>query len=124
MEFRHRSLLAPDVSERLAAHQVALVCADYAGLPRRFELTADFVYLRLIGRHGAYPDHHASQADRTAEIARWADALRANQTRYQAAYVFCNNDYEGYAPLTCDRLKNCLGVPVSSPPPPAQGSLF
>lgn len=49
MEFRHRSLLGEDVSELLRQHNVALVSADYAPMPKRFDPTADFAYLRLIG---------------------------------------------------------------------------
>ncbi len=124
IEFRHRSLIGPDVSALLAEHHVALACADYAYMPRRFEVTADFVYLRLIGRHGAFAQHRERQADRLPDLQRWADLLRQNQDRFTAAYVFCNDDYEGHSPATCNRFKALLGLPVTETPPETQGSLF
>src|SRR5581483_11791301 len=79
IEFRHRSLIGPDVSALLAEHNVALAAADYPPMPKRLEVTGDFVYLRLIGRHGAFPQHRELQADRTPDLQLWIEALRANQ---------------------------------------------
>src|SRR5579871_447010 len=124
IEFRHRSLIDPEVSALLTEHGVALANTDYALMPRRFEITADFLYLRLIGRHGAFPQHGAPQADRSRDMERWAAALRDNASRYTVAYVFCNNDYEGYAPATANTFKTLLGLPVHSAPTAIQGSLF
>ena len=124
MEFRHRSLLGEDVSELLRQHNVALVSADYAPMPKRFDPTADFAYLRLIGRHGAFPHHRAPQADKTPDIEKWAGAIRANEDKFRAAYVFCNNDYEGYSPDTCNKFKRLVGQEATERPPEAQGSLF
>jgi uncharacterized protein YecE (DUF72 family) len=124
IEFRHRSLIGADVSAFLAEHRVALVAADYPGMPKRLETTADFAYLRLIGRHGAYDHHREIQGDHSADIRRWADALRADPSRFTAAYILCNNDYEGYAPATCNRVKAALGLPTDDLPAEIQGSLF
>ena len=124
IEFRHRSLLGEDVSELLREHNVALAAVDYAPMPKRFEATADFAYLRLIGRHGAFEHHRESQADKTPDIEKWVGALTANEEKFRAAYVFCNNDYEGYSPDTCNKFKRLVGQGVTARPPEAQGSLF
>jgi uncharacterized protein YecE (DUF72 family) len=124
VEFRHRSLLVPEVSALLTEQNIALAAADYAPMPKRFEPTADFAYLRLIGRHGAFPFHDTLQADRAADLQHWADALRENQDHFSAAYVFCNDDYEGHAPATCNRFQQLLGLPTTERPPEPQGSLF
>ena len=124
IEFRHRSLVGEDVSELLRPHNVALVAADYPLMPKRFEATADFAYLRLIGQHGAFPQHREPQADKTADIERWATALRDNADKFTDAYVFCNNDYEGYAPATGNKFKRLLGQETLDALPEAQGSLF
>lgn len=124
MEFRHRSLIGEDVSALLSEHGVALASADIANMPRRFEATSDFVYMRLIGKHGAYPHHRHTQTDKSAFVERWAGVLRSQQERFERAYVFCNNDYEGYSPATCNRLKAALGLPVVEPVVEVQGSLF
>ena len=124
IEFRHRSLIGPDVSQMLREHNVALALTDYAAMPRRFELTTDFVYMRLIGRHGDYPKHDRIYTDHTHKMQIWADALRAHQSQLTAAYVQCNNDYEGYSPATANKFKQMLGLPTVEAPPEVQGTLF
>jgi uncharacterized protein YecE (DUF72 family) len=124
IEFRHRSLIGTDVADMLADHGVALVAADIVGMPKRLELTTDFAYIRLIGKHGAFDQHREPQADRSAEIARWVAALRANQSHIQAAYILCNDDYEGHAPATVNKVRRHLGLPPVEKPPETQGSLF
>lgn len=124
IEFRNRSLIGPDVADLLADHGVALVAADIVGMPRRLELTTDFTYIRLIGKHGAFDQHRELQGDRSTEILRWTTALRANQSHITAAYIFCNDDYEGHAPATVNRVRHCLGLPAIEKPPETQGSLF
>jgi uncharacterized protein YecE (DUF72 family) len=124
IEFRHRSMIGPDVSELLAEHKVSLAATDYAPMPKHFEITADFVYLRLIGRHGAFTQHRETQADRATDLQRWASILRENASHFSAAYVFCNNDYEGYSPATGNRFKALLGLPITERPQAIQGSLF
>ncbi len=123
-EFRNRTLIGSEVSEMLRTYSVARVAADYVGMPRRFEITADFVYMRLIGRHGDFEQHKTTQRDRASEIDTWAKVLIANQEAYQRAFVFCNNDYEGYSPATCNRLQERLGLQSKPAPQEIQGSLF
>ena len=124
IEFRHRSLLAPDVSRLLTDHHIALALTDYSDMPRRFELTTDWTYLRLIGRHGDYARHDRPYGDRAPNMQVWADALRAHAPKLQTAYVQCNNDYEGYSPATANKFLQMLGLPARANPAPAQGSLF
>lgn len=124
IEFRHRSMIGEDIDALLAEHRVALVAADYPPMPKRLVPTADFAYLRLIGRHGTFKRHDHLLVDRSADLQHWADLLRENQSRFAAAYILCNNDYEGYSPETANRFKKLLGLPVTSPAPAAQGSLF
>ena len=124
IEFRHRSLIGADVADMLADYGVALVAADIVGMPKRLELTANFAYLRLIGKHGAFDQHREPQADRSEEIARWVDALRANQSHIEAAYILCNDDYEGHAPATVNKVRQALGLAPIPKPPETQGSLF
>lgn len=124
IEFRNRSLIGPDVGDMLADHGVSLVAADIVGMPKRLELTTDFAYIRLIGKHGAFDQHREPQADRSAEIARWTSALRAHQSHISAAYIFCNDDYEGHAPATVNKVRQNLGLPPIAKPPETQGSLF
>jgi uncharacterized protein YecE (DUF72 family) len=124
IEFRHRSWLGQDISALLRQHNVALASTDYIIMPRRYEITSDFVYLRLIGRHGEYPKNDRLYGDRTPDLHRWAEVLLRSRVRYRAAYVLVNNEYEGYAPETGNRLKRVLGLPEPEPSTEIQGSLF
>ncbi len=124
IEFRHRSWLGTDISELLQRYDIALASADYVIMPRRYELTADFVYLRLIGRHGQYTKNDRLYGDRSGDLQRWAEVLLRSRDRYKAAFVLINNEYEGYAPETAVRMKRLLGLPVADPPRVIQGSLF
>ncbi len=124
IEFRHASLLASDVFELLKAHNIAVVAADYTGMPRRFAPTADFAYLRLIGKHGAFEKHRAVVEDKSGTVRRWADALLRHQSRFRAAWIFCNNDYEGFSPATCRSVQDALGIPTRQPAAEMQGKLF
>jgi len=50
VEIRHESFVSDDFISLLKKHGIGLVVADTAGKwPRMFEVTADFVYVRLHG---------------------------------------------------------------------------
>jgi uncharacterized protein YecE (DUF72 family) len=124
IEFRHPSLFADDVFDLLTRHNVALAATDYSRQPARFLQTADFVYVRLIGHHGAYEHHREPQGDHSGRLKRWTDKLREAAQSGAECWVFCNNDYEGYAPFTANRVKALLGQEQRDRPPDTQPSLF
>ena len=124
MEFRHISLLQPDVTELLRTSNIAQVAADYKGLSRRYEVTTDFVYMRLLGTHGTYASKIRRQGDRTADLQVWSNCLLSSLDRIKTAYVYCNNDYEGFSPNTCHRIKGMLGIDSCELPSVQQPSLF
>ena len=124
IEFRHASLIGEDVNALLTQHNVALAATDYSRTPARYEETTDFVYVRLIGHHGAYESHSAPQGDHSGRIKRWADKLKASAATGKSAWVLCNDDYEGYAPFTANRVKAMLGQETKDKPPEAQMNLF
>lgn len=124
IEFRHRSLIGPDVNALLAEYNVALASVDYVVMPRRFDITGDFAYIRLIGQHGEFSHYRQRLVDRMPDLVKWASALRKRQERLKVAYVFCNNEYEGFGPETCNRFKALVGLPTLERPPEEQGSLF
>ena len=124
IEFRHRSLLSEDIREMLQEYRIAQVAADYAGLPRKFQVTSDFVYMRLLGKHGSYTDHTRRQGDRTDDLQKWTNHLTVSLPNIEHAFVYCNNDYEGFSPNSCHRIKNLLNIPSVEKPRPVQPSLF
>ena len=124
IEFRHASLLTADVFALLKEHNVALAATDYAGMPRRFASTADFAYIRLIGKHGAFKSHRAVVEDRSQMVRRWASVLLRHQSDFREAWIFCNNDYEGFSPATGWKVQEALGLPTRQPASELQGNLF
>ena len=103
-EFRHPSWFAPEVMELLRAHGVALVIGDRPQVHafQTHELTADWTFVRFHsgtrGRRGNYSE---------SELREWADRLRSWPVR--EAFVYFNNDWEGFAPANALRLKELLG---------------
>jgi uncharacterized protein YecE (DUF72 family) len=100
-EFRHASWFDEDVYALLRASGAALVVADRKGLPEApWVDTAGWWYVRLhygrSGRRGNYSP---------AELARWADLLRRHRGE---AYVYLNNDWEGFAPENAAALRSLL----------------
>jgi uncharacterized protein YecE (DUF72 family) len=124
IEFRHRSLLREDVISLLRKHNVALASTDYDGMPRSFHVTARFSYVRLIGNHGAFARHKEVQQDRSEAVVKWGSEIAKHQTDVRDCWVFCNNDYEGYAPETGRRMLASLGLPTRTPAAQLQGKLF
>jgi len=100
-EFRHPSWFDDDVYALLREHRAALVVADRDGLPEApWVDTAGWWYVRLhhgrAGRRGNYSP---------AELERWAERLR---NRSGDAYVYFNNDWEGFAPQNAATLRSLV----------------
>jgi uncharacterized protein YecE (DUF72 family) len=101
-EFRHESWFAGEILALLREHDVALVLADDAR--RRFagwQPTAACAFVRLHygarGRRGNYSE---------TELDEWAARIEALGSE---AYVYFNNDWEGFAPRNALRLKALIG---------------
>ena len=91
-EFRHPSWFAPEVTELLRRHGVALAIAHHPERPfQTFELTAGFTFLRFHhgarGRRGNYSDR---------ELDEWAARVVRLAERAEV-FAYFNNDWEGFA---------------------------
>jgi uncharacterized protein YecE (DUF72 family) len=105
-EFRHPSWFADEVMALLRAHEVALVIGDRREVHafQTHDLTTDWTFVRLHagtrGRRGNYSE---------SELREWAQRLRSWPVR--EAFVYFNNDWEGFAIRNALRLKELLGRP-------------
>jgi uncharacterized protein YecE (DUF72 family) len=107
-EFRHESWFVPDVMALLREHGAALVIGDRPEVHsfQTHELTNDWTFVRFHsgtrGRRGNYSE---------GELREWAGRLRSWPMR--EAFVYFNNDWEGFAPRNALRLRELLqeGVP-------------
>lgn len=110
IEIRHESFATPECIALLRKHNIGLVVADTVEWPLLFDVTADFVYVRLHGSEELYVsgyEHDALEvwADR---IAAWATGCRADgkcaspkQAKLQPrdVYVYFDNDAKVRAPF-------------------------
>jgi uncharacterized protein YecE (DUF72 family) len=108
MEFRHASWYAPEVEDALRHRGVAWVWLSDRQMPDVAPLTADFVYLRF---HGLSPDPDARYRwDYTAaELAPWAERVRAAVARGADAWVYFNNDHAAHATRNAATFIGALG---------------
>jgi uncharacterized protein YecE (DUF72 family) len=90
LEFRHDSWLVPAVFDVLRAHRIALCIPDHPKMPKSFEITSDFTYIRMH-----LPQHGLSYGERALQP--WAERVREWRSRRLDVFVYFNNDMEGHA---------------------------
>ncbi|MBV9127445.1 MAG: DUF72 domain-containing protein [Verrucomicrobia bacterium] len=137
VEFRHPSWHRPAIAQVLREHGVAWCWNDTSPLATQAEApfeflpqTADFLYVRLLGdlQTKFRPDTGERQYrygrllwPRADALESWAARLRQHlEPATEGApcrqiYVLVNNHYEGFSPLTCQRLGRLLGVQLELP---------
>lgn len=124
VEFRHRSWNTPETAALLRPYNVCWVSADYIYLPKEVHHTADFLYLRFLGRHGQFQAKDHEQVDKTAELQQWRQKIQPYLDSVNTVYAFFNDDYAGHSPASSNRFKRILGLDAPEIQPPQQGRLF
>lgn len=119
-EFRAGNALA----DYLAFKRIAWVAVDYPGISSTILPTADFLYIRWIGRHGAFSKHDRERIDQTPRINAWLGQIDQLKTQCETIFGFFNNDFAGYAAGTALKFRDLIGHPYIPPEGPRQGSLF
>ncbi|MCA9979280.1 MAG: DUF72 domain-containing protein [Anaerolineales bacterium] len=125
LEFRHLSWETRATADLLRARHICWAAADYVIMPKKIHPTADFLYLRLLGKHGRYQSKDHERRDPTADLQHWLDELgKEYMPPFSDIFAFANNDFAGYSPRTANRLKELVGQPTAVPQIPRQVSLF
>ena len=127
VEIRNKWWLTKRFADLLKENNVGLVLQDHSLMPsaeRVFStidpITADFVYIRLLG------DRKAIEAkttvwnqvveDRTASMNSWVDVCQMIQRRGIPQYVYFNNHYEGFAVASVERFRSlCKARGIETP---------
>jgi uncharacterized protein YecE (DUF72 family) len=132
IEFRDPDWHQPRFVKLLEEHGVCWAWSDTTSVSCQDEapfgflpVTADFVYLRLIGdARTGYTDEGRRRFSykrllwsRAAAIESWAVRLRKLAGQVKHIYVLCGNHYEGFAPITCRELGGQLGMEFALPGP-------
>jgi uncharacterized protein YecE (DUF72 family) len=116
IEIRHESFVSEDFLSLLRKHGIGLVVADTAGkFPRLFDVTADFVYVRLHGDVQIYKSGYTPRA-----LREWARRIRAWDRAGKDVYVYFDNDVKVRAPFDALNLMDRLGL-AWDPAPDARG---
>lgn len=138
VEFRHDSWWTPETQATLRDRSVCWVATDEAPqheaehapgsedgdrrAPRPIMVTADFLYIRWLGRHDQFEDRTRERFDPTPRLRWWTERLRHTidtNPRIRAVYGFFDNDYVGHAPHTARRFMDMIGLSSQAPDPPA-----
>ena len=130
VEFRHPEWHQPRIVRMLQEHGVAWTWNDLSPLETEDEApfsflpqTGDFLYVRLMGDletkfrpDGERQFRYGSLLwSREQGLEFWAQRLKKHLDDTRNIYVMVNNHYEGFSPLTCQRLGKMLGMEVELP---------
>ncbi len=109
VEFRHRSWVdEPDALQLLRSLNMGLAMAHHPWYARIREVTADFAYLRLLGRRNVFPDFARRHKPQDAALRDWAGFLASLPAPITRSFVFVNNQFEGHSPATVEQLRTVL----------------
>ena len=130
VEFRHAGWHRPQIIGLLEKCRVCWVWADTSPLNERnlapFEflpLTADFLYLRLLGDYSTKYDrdglfvHRYDKLlwKREAALESWSLKIERHLAEVRNVWAFVSNHFEGFAPETAQRLAHRLGFELPLP---------
>lgn len=105
VEIRHRGWLGDQLYRLLEEQKTALVLADLYYMPKLDRTTADFTYIRLLGKRRAVPDDFSRvRLDREQELTWWAGRIRSYLERGLEVFAFANNRFQGHGPATARTL--------------------
>jgi uncharacterized protein YecE (DUF72 family) len=109
IEFRHKSWFTPEVYKLLRSKNVAMVWSlnQYVETPP--EVTADFVYLRMVGDR-EITEFSGIQKDRSEEMKRWASAVQSKSDEFERGFIFFNNHFAGFSPESANEFRRLLGL--------------
>lgn len=125
VEFRHRSWHRAGTGQLLQDYDICWASTEYIYMPQRVYVTTDFIYIRWLGRHGTYETKDHERVDKTERLEEWvADVEERSQEGAQTVYGFFNDEYAGFAPATCQKLKRLLNLPTKPLTPPRQSRLL
>ena len=125
VEVRNREWYDTNIIEMLQTRGVALALHDLYYMPRRTEVTADFVYVRWLGRRTDLEHFDRIQLDRRDEEKWWAEHVSGFLGQGLTVYGYFNNIWAGYSPGSALGFLERLGYPVEPlDPEPQQPRLF
>jgi uncharacterized protein YecE (DUF72 family) len=115
IEVRNQSLLHERFFQVLKDNKVAFAWVDSPLMPARFELTSDFVYLRLEGDRGKVNGLLGKvEVDRSADVKLWAEKLASLKKGGLEVFSYFGKFYSGFPPLDVCHFMEGMGVGFQS----------
>jgi uncharacterized protein YecE (DUF72 family) len=105
VEIRNRDWYDTEICDMLRVRGMALVLHDLYYMPRREDVTADFVYIRWLGRRADLKHFGCIQLDRHDEESWWAERVLRFLDQGLAVFGYFNNHWAGHSP---DSARNFL----------------
>jgi uncharacterized protein YecE (DUF72 family) len=121
VEFRHPGWMHPATFELLKSRNVATVLVDGRWIRREvmrdvaLEPTADFAYIRWMGRDRSLTDFSRPQLDRGADLDWWVEVLRLLEGKVSRIFAYFSNFHEGHAPHSARGLQRNMGQEAVDP---------
>jgi uncharacterized protein YecE (DUF72 family) len=121
VEFRHPGWSDDSVLELLGSYGVAHALVDGRWYPRAKMIalaenpTADFAYIRWMGKERRLTDYSRPQVDRDEERRVWGPVLERLSTRVDRVFGFFNNQFEGHSPHSAREMQRALGRTAVDP---------
>lgn len=109
IEFRHASWFREDVYSLLRDRNVAMVWTENQYLRSPSAVTADSIYLRMVGDR-EITEFHEVQKDKSAEMRAWYKELEDAADSVKGAMVFFNNHYAGFGPGSVNEFRRLAGL--------------
>jgi uncharacterized protein YecE (DUF72 family) len=109
IEFRHKSWFTPEVYRLLEKHGVAMAWSLNQYLETPPEVTAKFVYLRMVGERDI-TEFTGKQKERKEDLDRWANNVKEKSGSFDEGYVFFNNHFAGFGPESVNEFRRLLGM--------------
>lgn len=108
IEFRNKKWLEIDkIFDILKEKNISFCLIDHPWMPRSDIVTADFMYLRLLGdRKKIENDFSYVRYDRGEDLKWWQNLVSNNTPSTISKYVYINNHYSGHAPTTACSFSN------------------
>ena len=114
VEVRDRKFLTDEFFMLLRDHNVAFCMQDLYYMPRVAHVTADFAYIRWMGRRADIEVFDRIQIDRTDRMEKWAALIRQLLASVQQVFGYFNNHYAGHSPDSVRQMAKLLSISVPS----------
>ena len=111
VELRHKGWLDNEaIFDTFRQRNISFCLIDHPWMPRSRIVTADFVYVRLLGdRKKIESDFSYVRFDREEDLNWWHQLVREYADQGKNIYVYFNNHYTGHSPTSACRLLEMLG---------------